>query len=132
MCVADRVILHRAKSKTLRGGVGRLLQPAVIKHQRFGLAVFQEQLAVVGALQPARDLMAHGIAVEIGAVEQGGCRWIGHENSGADVLVVPADRGPSHSLWYVRRNLRKGRVTTRKAVANGSRLRARGAWPGPR
>ena len=73
MRVADRVILHRAQAKTLRGVIGRLLQPAIVEHQRFGLAVFQEQLAVVGAGKPPRDLMAHGIAVEVGAVEQGGC-----------------------------------------------------------
>src|SRR4030081_1832595 len=73
MCVADRVVLHRAQAKTLRGIIGGLLEPAVIEHQRFGLAVFEEQLAIVGTLQAARDLMAYGVAVEVGAVEQGGC-----------------------------------------------------------
>ena len=60
MRVADRVVLDRAQAKTLRGVVGRLLQPPIVEHQRFGLAVFQEQLAVVGARQPARDLEADG------------------------------------------------------------------------
>ena len=73
MRVADRVVLDRAQAKPLRGVVGRLLQPAIVEHQRFGLAVFQEQFAVVGAREPPRDLVADGIAVEIGAVEQGGC-----------------------------------------------------------
>ena len=72
MRVADRVVLDRAQAKPLRGVVGRLLQPAIVEHQRFGLAIFQEQLAVVGARKPPRDLAADGIAVEIGAVEQGG------------------------------------------------------------
>ena len=49
MRVADRVVLHRAKSKTLRGVISGLLQPAIVEHQRFGLGVFQKQLAVVGA-----------------------------------------------------------------------------------
>ena len=72
MGVADRVVLDRAQAEALRGVVGRLLQPAIVEHQRFGLAVFQEQLAVVGARKPARDLVAHLVAVEVGAVEQGG------------------------------------------------------------
>jgi hypothetical protein len=72
MRIADRVILDCAKPKSLRGVVGGLLQPSIVEHQRFGLAVFQEQFAIVGALQPSRHLMTDGIAVEIGAVEQGG------------------------------------------------------------
>ena len=73
MRVADRVVLDRAQPETLRGVVGGLLEPAIVEHQRFGLAVFQEQFAVVGAGQPARHFVADGIAVEVGAVEQGGC-----------------------------------------------------------
>src|SRR5262249_19768673 len=61
-----------AQAKTLAGIVGRLLQPAVVEHQCFGLAVFQEQFAVVGAGEPAPDLVPDGVAVEIGSVEQGG------------------------------------------------------------
>jgi hypothetical protein len=38
--------------------------------------------------------MAHGIAVEIGAVEQGGCGGIDHGGSSStQMLVVPAQRG---------------------------------------
>src|ERR1700759_21259 len=73
MRVADRVVLHRTQAKSLAGVVGRLLEAAVVEHQGFGLAVFEEQLAVVGALEPAADLAAHGVAVEIGAVEKRGC-----------------------------------------------------------
>ncbi|MGY3404576.1 hypothetical protein ACVWZV_000689 [Bradyrhizobium sp. GM5.1] len=78
MRVADGVVLDGAQAKTLRGIVGRLLQPAIVEHQRFGLAVFQEQFAVVGTGKPARELVANLIAVEIGAVEQGGCGRVGH------------------------------------------------------
>src|SRR5882757_10751207 len=78
MRIADRVVLDRAQAKTLRGVVGRLLQPPIVEHQRFGLAVFQEQFAVVGAGKPARELAANLVAVEIGAVEQGGCGRVGH------------------------------------------------------
>src|SRR6516165_5975956 len=88
MRVTDRIVLHRAQAKSLAGIVGRLLQPAIVEHQRFGLAVFEEQLAVVGPSQPARDFMAHGIAVEIGAVEERGVGRIGHEVSEADWLVI--------------------------------------------
>ena len=83
MRIADRVVLHRAQAKTLRGVIGRLLQPPIVEHQRFGLAIFQEQFAIVGARKPPRDLAADGIAVEIGAIEQGGRGEIGHAGSGA-------------------------------------------------
>ncbi|MGY3121671.1 hypothetical protein ACVWXQ_005608 [Bradyrhizobium sp. S3.14.4] len=78
MGIADRIVLDGAQAKALRGVIGRLLQPPIVEHQRFGLAVFQEQFAVVGTGKPACDLVADLIAVEIGAVEQGGGGWIGH------------------------------------------------------
>ena len=81
MRVADRIVLDRAQAKPLAGVVGRLLQPAIVKAERFGLAIFQKQLAVVGPLEPPRDLASDGIAVEIGAVEEGGCGGIGHQIS---------------------------------------------------
>ncbi len=81
MRVADRIILYRAQAKPLAGVIGRLLQPPVVEHQRFGLAIFQKQLAIVSPGKPPRDLAADGIAVEVGAVEQGGCGGIGHEDS---------------------------------------------------
>ncbi|MGY4484644.1 hypothetical protein ACVWWR_003835 [Bradyrhizobium sp. LM3.2] len=78
MRIADRVVLDGAQPKALRSVVGRLLQPPVVEHQRFGLAIFQEQFAVVGTGKPARELVANLVAVEIGAVEQGGCGRICH------------------------------------------------------
>jgi hypothetical protein len=82
MRVADGVVLDCAQAKTLRGVIGRLLQSAIVEHQRFGLAIFQEQFAVIGAFEPARDLPADGITVEIGAVDQGGCGELaGHQIS---------------------------------------------------
>ncbi len=78
MRVTDCIVLDGAQAKTLRGVVGRLLQPPIVEHQRFGLAVLQEQLAVVGTGKPACDLVANLVAVEIGAVEQRGRGWVGH------------------------------------------------------
>ena len=92
MRIADRVVLDGAQPKALRGVVGRLLEPAIVEHQRFGLAVFQEQFAVVGALKPARHFMAHLVTVEIGAVEQGGCGGIGHADSDCSAGVLPSPR----------------------------------------
>src|SRR2546423_8185359 len=89
MRIANRVVFHRAQPKPLRGVVGGLLQPPVVEHQRLGLAVFQEQLAVVSAGKPARDLMTDRIAVEIGAVEQGSSRV--HEGSNADCSCRPRE-----------------------------------------
>jgi hypothetical protein len=83
MRIADRIVLYRAQAEPLRGIVGGLLQSAIVEAKRLGLAIFQEQLAVVGALKPPRDLASDGIAVEIGAVEKGGCGGIGHADSSA-------------------------------------------------
>ena len=51
--VADRLVLDGAQTEPLGGVVSRLFQPAVVEHQHFGLPVFEEQFAVVGALEPA-------------------------------------------------------------------------------
>ena len=55
MGIADRFVLDRAQAKTLRGVVGRLLEPAVVEHQGFGLAIFEKKLAIVGAVEAAGD-----------------------------------------------------------------------------
>ena len=68
--VADRVTLHRAQAKALRGVVGRLLQPRIVEHQHLGLAIFQEHLAVVCASETSRDFAANDVAIKAGAVEQ--------------------------------------------------------------
>ena len=70
MRVADRLARHGAQAEPLRGVVGRLLQPAVVEHQHLGLAVFEEQLAVIGAVEAAGDDPVDARAIEAGAVEQ--------------------------------------------------------------
>ena len=77
MRVTDRLAFHGAQAEALRGVVGRLLQPAVVEHQRLGLPVFEEQLAVIGAFKPAAEQFCHASAIELCAVEQGG-RRVGH------------------------------------------------------
>ena len=74
--IADRLVLHRAQAETLRGVVGRLLEAAIVEHQHFGLAIFQEQFAVVGAVQAAPDQLANLGFVEPGAVDKGGNGWV--------------------------------------------------------
>ena len=51
MGIADRLVLHRAQPEALRGVVGRLFQAAIVEAERLGLAIFQEQFAVVGAFE---------------------------------------------------------------------------------
>ena len=70
--IADRLVLDRAQPEALRGVEGRLLEAAIVEHQHFRLAVFQEQFAVVGAVEAAADQLTHLAAVEPGAVDQGG------------------------------------------------------------
>jgi hypothetical protein len=77
--VADRLVLHGAQSEALRGVVGRLLEPSVVEVQHLGLAIFEKELAVVGAFERAREVRAGILAVDAGAVEQrhGGGRHVG-------------------------------------------------------
>ena len=70
MGIADRLVLDRAQAETLRGVVGRLLEAAVVERQHFGLPVFEEKLAVVGAFEAAGEVAAGGVTVEAGAIEQ--------------------------------------------------------------
>jgi hypothetical protein len=79
--IADRLVLYGAEPKALRGVVGRLLQPAVVEDQHLGLAIFQEQFAVVGAVEAAGDDLGEARAVEPGAVDQR-CGGRGHTDSG--------------------------------------------------
>src|SRR5450631_2460800 len=76
MGVADRLILNRAQTEALRGVIGRGLEPSIIEDQHFGLAVFQEQLAVVGAFQPARQSLVDRAAIETGPVDKRGNGWV--------------------------------------------------------
>ena len=77
MCVADRLALHGAQTEALRGVVGRLLQAAVVEHQRLGLPVLEEKLAVVGAVEAARQQPGGFVRVEAGTGKQAQ-RLIGH------------------------------------------------------
>ena len=78
MCIADRFALDGAQAEPLRRVVGRLLEPPVVEHQRFGLAVFEEQFAVVGSPEAMLEVPFHDGTVEAGAVDQGGgCRGHG-------------------------------------------------------
>ena len=73
MRIADRLALHGAQAEALRGVVGRRLQPAVVEHQRLGLAVFEEQLAVVGAFQAALEQASRRALVEARTGDQAEC-----------------------------------------------------------
>jgi hypothetical protein len=70
--IADGFVLHRSQAEALDRIVACLLEPAVIESQGLGLPVFKEQLAVVGALEPASHNLTHLAAVEAGAVDEGG------------------------------------------------------------
>ena len=76
VCIADRFVLDRAQAEALRSVIGRLLEAAIVEHEYLGLAIFQEQFAVVGAVQPARNRRADFAAVEPGPVDQRGNGWI--------------------------------------------------------
>ncbi len=71
MGVAHRLVLHRAQPETLGGVIGRLFQPAIVEGERFRLAVFEEQFAVVGTFEAARNDGFDAAAVEPGAVDEG-------------------------------------------------------------
>ncbi len=70
MRIADRLVLDCAQPKTLRRVVGGLFQPAIVEDQRFGLPVFEKELAVIGAFKAARNDLAELRAVEAGAVDK--------------------------------------------------------------
>ena len=70
MGIADRLVLDRAQPEPLGGVVGRLFQPAVVEHQHFGLPVFEEKLAVVGAFKPAPNDLGEPWTVQTGAIDQ--------------------------------------------------------------
>ena len=55
MGIARGLARDRAQPEALRGVEGGRLQPAVVEGEAFALAVFQEQLAVIGALQRVVD-----------------------------------------------------------------------------
>ena len=83
MGIARHLAADGAQAEALLGVIAGGAQPAVVEGQRLGARAFQEQLAVVGAFKAACHLAANGIAVQIGAVEQGGRGGIGHGHSDA-------------------------------------------------
>jgi hypothetical protein len=57
MGIADRLAGDRAQAKALIGVEIRRLQPAIVEHQRLGLAVFKEEFPVIRA----RDRVGHDL-----------------------------------------------------------------------
>ena len=80
--IANRFGLDRAQAKTLRGVIGRLLEPAIVEGECLGLAIFQEQFAIVSAVQALTNQLAHFSAVEPGAVDQRRNSWVHKRCSG--------------------------------------------------
>ena len=117
MRIADRVVLYRPQAETLAGIVGRLLQPSVVEHQGFGLAVFQKQLAVVGTGKTPRDLLADGIPVKLGAIEKRGRGRHAYSNFSVVQLRARQPFGPranpNPGVEQLNKNLRSGRLTSR-------------------
>jgi len=59
-----------AQPEAVRGVIGGLLEPPVVERHHLGLAIFEEKLTVIGALQAVREMAAGAVAVETGAVEK--------------------------------------------------------------
>ena len=118
MSVADRFVLDRTQTETLRGVVSRLFEPAVIEGQRFGLAIFEKQFAVIGAVEAARDDFGKPRPVEPGAVDErnggiGHCEFLlrvrpyivaspgDGEGRASPASQCPPSRSP-HPIWRYR------------------------------
>ncbi len=100
--VADRFVLDRAQPETLGGVIGRLLETSVVERHHLGLAIFEEQFAVVGAFEATGEVAAGGVTVEAGAVEQRkGGGHVGNRLAGIRQLnVVPGARSCEGRLTY--------------------------------
>ena len=70
MRVAGRLAGNGTQSKPLLGVEIRRLQPAIVEHQRLALAVFEEQLAVVGALDCLGHYRADLVLIAVESLEQ--------------------------------------------------------------
>ena len=70
MGIAHGLVLDGAQPETLRGVVGGLLETPVVERQHLGLAIFEEELAVIGAFEAVGEMTPGVVAVEAGAVEQ--------------------------------------------------------------
>src|SRR5690242_14333877 len=80
MRISRRLARERAQAEALRGVERRRLDAAVIERQAFRLAVFEEQLAVVHAVQGLLDdlLDARAIHSGLGEKQRVGVGEIGH------------------------------------------------------
>src|SRR5262249_30685585 len=81
MGIADRLAFDGAQPEALGGVEGRLLEPAVVEHQRLALPILEIELTVVGPGKAVRQVALHAGAIEIGAVDERIERWIGGEVS---------------------------------------------------
>ncbi len=70
MGIAHGLVLDGAQPEALRGVVGGLLEPPIVEPQHLGLAIFEEELSVIGTLEAVRQMAAGVVAVEAGAVEK--------------------------------------------------------------
>ena len=68
MGVAGRLAGHRAQAEALGGVEAGGLEVAVVVGERLGLAVFQEQLAVLGAGKGIVDQALQAALVQVGTV----------------------------------------------------------------
>ena len=70
MGIADAFARYGAQAETLARIEGGALQSAVVEGQRLALAIFEEQLAVIGPGERVVDLASQGGQVETSAVEE--------------------------------------------------------------
>ena len=82
---ADRLAGDRAQPEAPAGIERGALEPAVVEGEALGLAILEEQLAVVDAGEPATDQLRQTLEVELGAGEEAGvedrANWSWHELS---------------------------------------------------
>jgi hypothetical protein len=93
MRIADRFALHCTQAKALRGIVGRLLEPAIVESQGFSLPVFEEEFAVIGAIESARNDLCQALAVQTRTIHKRN-RSVGHYRSLCVSRRVPCRASP--------------------------------------
>ena len=70
MRIARHLIPHRPETKALIGVVCRRLEPAIVEHQTFRLAIFQKQLAIIRPAQRVCGDLAGGLGIQSGSGEE--------------------------------------------------------------